>query len=376
MLQKISFTNYKLFKNKQTLALKPITVLIGKNSSGKSSVAKLLTLISASLSGNFDEPLRLRNEGVELGSEFKDLVYGRNQIGHLTLEMESETEKLKIVVGNNSIRTERRILPIILSFDYNDVSVDVMSQRFKGFVPQNIPFSLSLDAEYIGPFRKQPERWYEESNSVSDKVGIEGENAYSMLIVDALTTENHLVDSVSQKYQENFEGWGIQVNQDNAPPYQIELFRDDINVNLKDVGQGISQTLPLIVRALKPADTERLIIIEQPELHLHPAAHGNLAQIFVESTQNDPNKRYLIETHAPNFVLRLRRLIAKGTLNKDNVALYFVDFDETSNESTLKPILIDHLGRVDYWPENVFSETLDETIAIRDAQLNQRPYAN
>ena len=77
MINKISFKNYKLFKEKQTLELKPITILIGKNNSGKSAVLKLPVMISGSLSGDFDEALQLDYKGVSLGSEFRDLVYNR-----------------------------------------------------------------------------------------------------------------------------------------------------------------------------------------------------------------------------------------------------------------------------------------------------------
>jgi predicted ATPase len=126
--------------------------------------------------------------------------------------------------------------------------------------------------------------------------------------------------------------------------------------------------LPLVVRSFMLAKEETLIVIEEPELHLHPAAHGNLAERFAKSLV-DKNKRYLIETHSQNFVLRLRALIAEGKiLNKDQLALYYVEYDEDTNESNLKLINIDDDGEVDYWPEDIFNESLYETIRIRKAQ--------
>lgn len=77
-IKSISFENYKAFAEKQTMQLKPITILIGKNSSGKSSIAKLFPLLENSLSGLIDEPLLINNNGVELGAEFRDLVYGKD----------------------------------------------------------------------------------------------------------------------------------------------------------------------------------------------------------------------------------------------------------------------------------------------------------
>ncbi len=75
---------------------------------------------------------------------------------------------------------------------------------------------------------------------------------------------------------------------------------------------GISQVLPLIIRAYKPCEKETCIIIEEPESHLHPYAHAQLAQLYFDSLALDRNKKYLFETHSQNFVLRMRRLVAEG----------------------------------------------------------------
>ena len=77
MINKISFKNYKLFKEKQTLELKPITILIGKNNSGKSAVLKLMTLIEGALEGKNDNVFELKNDDVSSGDKYKDLIYGK-----------------------------------------------------------------------------------------------------------------------------------------------------------------------------------------------------------------------------------------------------------------------------------------------------------
>ena len=61
---------------------------------------------------------------------------------------------------------------------------------------------------------------------------------------------------------------------------------------------------------MEKCNKETLIIIEEPETHLHPAAHANLGELVCDSVKNDPFKKYLIETHSLNFIMRLRRLIA------------------------------------------------------------------
>ena len=89
------------------------------------------------------------------------------------------------------------------------------------------------------------------------------------------------------------------------------------------------------------------------------------------SIKEDANKRYLIETHSKNFILRLRRLIANKQLDVNDVALYYVSFDEEKSSSTLRQITINKNGTVDFWPSQMFDESLEETIAIRTIQMKQ-----
>ena len=76
MISKIEIKNYKAFDNEvNTLELRPITLLIGKNSSGKTSLCKLLPLLENATSGELDTPLLLKNNDIALGSRFEDLFH-------------------------------------------------------------------------------------------------------------------------------------------------------------------------------------------------------------------------------------------------------------------------------------------------------------
>ena len=366
MINKIKFSNYKLFKLEQTLELKPMTVLIGKNSSGKSAVLKLLTLIENSLSGSFQEPFLLTNNGIELGGEFKDLIYGRNHLKNLKFSLENDNEKLEIGINADPLTYYRTYS--ISYWKINDIEIDISKENFNGFLAESEEIkTLSLKTDYISSYREGLSRYFEKNRKTYEVIGTKGENVYLILIEDALTSSQNIVKKVSEFYKNNFEGWSIAVNKNNAPPYQIELEKDDLKINLKEVGLGMIHVLPLVVSASIPVKEETLIIIEEPELHLHPAAHGNLAQLFVESLA-DINKRYLIETHSQNFVLRLRALVAAGKLKKEHLALYYVEYDEDKSESNLRLIDVDEFGEVDYWPEDIFNESLHEIIKIRKAQ--------
>ncbi|MNK21251.1 hypothetical protein D3C87_395040 [compost metagenome] len=403
MIHNISFKNYKIFKDKQSISLRPLTILIGKNNSGKSAIAKLPTLLEGAFNSEIPDALVLENEGLELGSELKDLVYGKSiRVLEFELSNNDSNENLAIgvLISQEKSKQSAKIVHYKLNNEINledtgdsDIYVDrITGQEFKcnfsGFNLKECTSkdsgnnkllnknSLNIKTDFIGPIRINPLRDYRRlATFKTDKFGIAGENAYYYLIEDALTTDKKLLNEISQWYKENFEGWELKINQDKAPLFQIEIHRQDLKQNILDTGIGMSQVLPIVTRALKTCEEETLIIIEEPETHLHPAAHGNLATLLANSLKQG-KKNYLIETHSLNFVLRLRRMIAEGTFKKEDLAIYYVDFSEENNFSLINEINVDQFGRVDYWPDGVFNETLDETVGIRSAQLDNPNYGN
>lgn len=395
MVNKISFKNYKLFKKEQQLEIKPFTILFGKNNTGKSALLKLPTLVENSLAGKIVVPFELINNGVRIGNTAKDIVYGKGNKAVVFTMLNENQDFLKV---------ELRIyddIPKIDSWNYNNelkLTLDEKYYRdefesewnavFGGFDLQllinksesissgdipNVDFSLNTD--YLSCLRQEGlmSYFYKANSMEIDKSGVKGENLINFLIEDSQTTDKYFFQKISDWIKENFEGWEIRVEMDSGrldKPVLIFLEKDNLKVNLSDTGTGITQSLPLIIRSFKPCSKETLIIIEEPESHLHPYAHAQLAQLFANSIKEDSNKKYLIETHSQNFILRLRRLVAEGQLRAQDLALYYVDFKEEENESELIKINVTSTGGVDFWPENIFGETTIETRAIYNAQLN------
>ena len=369
MVREISFKNFKIFRGWQTIELKPITVLIGKNNSGKSAVLRLPVLIAEGLKGkpiNWTFKIGEDSENrIELGSDFKDLVYNRNEAGIIEFHIKNERESLELVANKEYG---------ILDYKLNGEDIDVNNNSFKGFLVNGKKFeNLNLNIDYIGAIRIEPDSDYIHSNIDIEGIGVKGQFAYPMLIKD-LKRSQQLIEKVSNWYAQNLEGWRLEVIESKTrteTKYEIAITNSELKaINIKQTGQGIHQVLPLVVRSYMDVDEPTLIIVEEPETHLHPAAHAVLASRFAESFLEDNNKYYLIETHSQNFILRLRRLVAEGELGKDQVAIYYVDFDEENNESNISEIKIDEGGGVDWWPSGIFSETSDETRAIYNAQLN------
>lgn len=386
MINKISFKNYKLFKNKQTLEIKPITILIGKNNSGKSAVLKLPTLIAGSLSGDFEEALQLDYLGISLGSEYRDLVYNREikftDFLELDLSHDIDDEKIKEIKVKLKLSDKAKEKPEVFDWQYfeNEKLLKSKGQNdvFKGIVNSSFLIQeLNLNIDYIGAFREVPKVNYSYDSKDFETIGLKGENAYPLLIQDK-EDKRELLNNISNWYKENFENWNLDVKDFATPSgtqYQVVLSNEKLkDINIVYTGQGINQVLPLIVRSYMKDEEPVLITIEEPETHLHPAAHGSLAQRFVESYIDNNNKNYLIETHSENFILRIQRLIADPEVKftNEDVKIYYVNYEEDNFYSSIKEIEIDANGEIEDWPDNVFNEGYEELVKLKQVQKKRK----
>lgn len=396
MVKDITFKNYKVFNSEQTLELAPITILIGKNSSGKSALAKLPTLISGSLNGILEEPFSWENDGVILGNDYSDLNYEKDTTGEFEFQLNLKDNTFlhivilfgdyKLIVRswnyNNEFKVQYHIKEKLYSI--ND-SPRLYDCKFKGFLlksivgfEETIPSlkDFGFDFDYVCSYRIEPKDIKEDQPKEKNirKVGIDGKHAYEILINDVIYSDGQLLNKVSNWYKKVFENWEVNIDRDTLRnKFYFELKRDSprfFKTSLVNVGQGMSQTLPLITKSFIEEEKPSLTIIEEPELHLHPSAHGDLAERFAESL-TDVNKRYLIETHSENFILRLRRLIAESKyphFTEENLKIYYIDYNEDLNESSLREVVVERNGNVKNWPKGVFSESMDELLAMKNAQ--------
>ncbi len=79
----------------------------------------------------------------------------------------------------------------------------------------------------------------------------------------------------------------------------------------------------------------------------------------------------MVETHSLNFILRLRTLVAKNELDTNDLALYYVKYDEETGASSLKKVMVHEDGSVSDWPSDVFNETYKEAVLLNNAQKNR-----
>ena len=138
------------------------------------------------------------------------------------------------------------------------------------------------------------------------------------------------------------------------------------DLNLAYMGFGIGQLVPLIVETgiLPP---QGCLLVEQPEVHLHPKAQADLADLFLAHLKG--GRQFIIETHSEHLVLRLRRRIAEG-LDPTNVRLFH--FGKAATHTVIKAMDIDRDGMVPKWPRRFFEQSYEEALRIAEAGISKR----
>ncbi|WP_261556237.1 AAA family ATPase [Frankia tisae] len=401
----LTVEKYKCFERRQTLELRPITVLLGRNNSGKSALARLPLLLETGLRTDSEAPLERENLGIELAGDFTDLIFGQRPHGSVTFGLHFDAAEIEATVQN----IDEYQIQVISEFrgssrNGSDLHVtwnlddprrptwsasgsgrDAIDVTFRGLLPwplQNgnaskrrslwttIPNDYPL-VRYVGPFREKPQRFYRLPSRAPAAVGVLGEDAPHILADDVSRGDGSLLAAVDDYLRRELPGWLLDVDRRNSL-YSLVLASgadSTVRVNLADTGTGLAQVLPILVQRtmdeLRPPSRPVLEIIEQPELHLHPAAHAALADLYIAGTAQN-RCRFLIETHSETFVLRLRRRVAEGRISPDQIALYYVEHDGSSAD--IRRIDLDDLGNVQNWPAGIFSEDFEEARALVAAQ--------
>lgn len=251
-------------------------------------------------------------------------------------------------------------------------TIEMISMYFGGMRRQ-----LANEADnlaYIGPFRENPERIYRNSESSYHDVGVNGENT-SMLLRQAVQEDKELLKDVSG-WLHSAMGYNLDIKDVGNGLYSLVVSGNGESDNIMDVGYGISQVLPIVTQLFinknnnggdRPVIYRRrkTVIFEQPEIHLHPAAQAQLADLFVDCVSNRKGTvdRILIETHSEHLIRKLQVLVADPdvAIQSDQVAIYYVDKDESGN-SFIEEMKLCENGQFEKpWPSGFFDKNYELT---------------
>ncbi|MNO81413.1 hypothetical protein D3C76_726530 [compost metagenome] len=158
----------------------------------------------------------------------------------------------------------------------------------------------------------------------------------------------------------------MKVENINDVIHKITVVQDGVDLEITDVGFGISQVIPILVQAfISPPGS--ITIIEQPEIHLHPKMQAWLIDALIEESLNS-EKRFIIETHSEAIIRRIRRRIVENSCNlQDNdVIIYDIQKNET-NCSFLKEIEIKPNGDI-VWPDGFLDVEIEDLQSIQKAK--------
>ena len=238
------------------------------------------------------------------------------------------------------------------------------------FTAGNSIKKLLNDIEYIAPLREYPKRFYIYGGNPLESVGSSGK-----MVFDVLFNNPELLDKVNNEFKRFGTDYELRLSpymKDKSETSEVfvpELFNKSTGVaaSFRDVGFGFSQVLPVIVQSM--LSKEKTLLIEQPELHLHPALQAELGDVFIESALGKNKNTFLIETHSEHLILRLLRRIRETTegeleegdnpLRPEDVAVIYAKPTEKGTE--LIELRITEDGDfADKWPDGFFAERAKE----------------
>lgn len=211
---------------------------------------------------------------------------------------------------------------------------------------------------YVSSFRIQPERVFIPEQNRRDYVGKNGE--YTAEILYDKELKKHI-----NYWLKEIAGYELSEDNGNDKVKSINLNDEKTHIqkiNLLDLGSGIAQVLPIITQAFKSENNT--ILVEEPEIHLHPKAQATLGEMFAVAAK-ERNNTFVIETHSENLLLRLERLIRLGKLSKDDVSVIYVDKD--INGSKCIPLKLDDDGdivNINEVPDGFFEEGFNELFDV------------
>jgi predicted ATPase len=389
-IDKVSIRNLKILKNID-LELSNLTLITGINSTGKSTFIQSLLLLKQNQEmltrlNNYKFMQKSMSETDDISKYMQD-IFEKSKKEPLALngnyiELGNIKDILSELIYDEDIKIELEIdnMTYSITCDSNDLSVNIESS----FPIEAIINLFSENFQYINTDRIQPQDTYllSDINIRKNLIGFNGEytahyldeNRHKKLNLIALKHEH----SKTEQLLENISLWlneisnGIEVLVKKYPSikkvglsYKYTYGDNTTNeLNPLNVGFGLTYVLPVIVAILK-AKPNDLVIIENPESHLHPAGQSKVAELCAIASAN--GVQIIIETHSDHFLNRIRIATKKGILTPKQSKVYYFRKDKDELETKIDEINIDTEGGIDSYPKGFFDQfddDLDELLGL------------
>jgi len=425
-ITRLRLRQFKCFEDSGDIPVTPLTIVFGRNNTGKSSILQSLLLFRQTLdSPEYGPRLDLRGPLYNAGT-YADLVHQHRSKENINVEFGLDFEDGP---GNASVELEfsadepqpARLARLKISSDFADPleikrgrgrggpyelylggksqgTEEKALSRFpaNGFFPligqeplrrgrpnekhqksrmfaRKILMSLEMairDMRAVGAFRHQPERRYEYQGRSPQLVDATGRTVMAALIEDIMrrgAQRGQLVRSVNQwlKAVGRVRILPFKRISKSARIFEVRVRDTDSGrwANFADVGFGIGQALPVFVEGLRTPE-RGMFLVQEPEIHLHPDSQLRMADFLVSLALK--GRRVFVETHSENLLLRIRRRVLGRTrlhIAPADVSIIFVRKNEDGTSQTIR-LSLDEMAQVSSWPSGFMEEATQERMEI------------
>ena len=285
---------------------------------------------------------------------------------------------------SNFTRHRGRAWPIpapVKSYAFPD-KVRAYFQNIEFLADLEIAYETQMDMiYYLGPLREFPARQYIGMGSRPSDVGKAGERTVDAILAATNDNETRRISqrSANMSFQEMVAYWlkKMRLVEDfrvveiapntNLWQAQVKIDANSKEVPLPDVGFGVSQILPVIT-LLQYVPENSTVLLEQPELHLHPLAQAELADLFIQVARKR-NLQIIFESHSEHLLLRLQRRVAENAIESSETNFYFCE--KANKNSKLRRLEIDRYGMISNWPNKFMGDAFGETAVALEKGLKR-----
>lgn len=364
MITKIAIDGFKSFGQRREIRFAPITILYGKNGRGKSSIVQPLLLLAQTMQSKGEPTTLLVNGNLTNLGLAEDLVNKFTGTDKWSVDLSSEDESIAMgfsrIEGKPQLATlsefiingENRFSSVMSSsesvpdqHERNGVSVTTSDSN----ILQNLKNLIYITSERRGPCNEVMRN----DGLDGENIGIRGENVIN--VIDSTGPE--FACKVSRFLSYVLDGGTVRTHKEGDDRISLKLNSSDSSEILfkpVNVGFGYSYVLPVIVATML-AKSGSILILENPEAHLHPAAQSRLME-FIMTQAKEKKFQSIIETHSDHVVNGMRIARKKGEIAKDDALILFIDHDDTTLQTNVKEIFCDDNGTLSEEPEDFLDE--------------------
>lgn len=239
---------------------------------------------------------------------------------------------------------------------------------------------------YLGPLRDYPKREYTWAGGDPADMGRRGEYAVAAILAARERGERISRGKGKSKYSleqyvahwlkelKLIDEFRVEEIKKGTNLYRVYVRRSpgSSEVLITDVGFGVSQVLPVLVLCYYVPEGST-ILLEQPEIHLHPSVQRGLADVFIDAMKVR-RVQIIVESHSEDLLRRLQRRVAEANeIDEKQAAIYFCDVE--NGAAKLMPLELDTYGNFLTWPRDFFGDPMGDIAATQSAAMRRKGIA-